>query len=61
MMQLGQTDKQKLTQANNLLDQVLKLQPKNEKALMRKCNVLLDLGKTKDCEAMMKVLEEVAF
>ena len=40
---------------------MLKIQPRNEKALMRKCNVLLDLGKAKECEQVLKLLEEVAF
>ena len=31
-------------ECNKLLDNILKLDPKNEKALMRKCNILLDLN-----------------
>ena len=30
-------------ECNKLLDNILKLDPKNEKGLMRKCNILLDL------------------
>ena len=33
-----------LQKVSNLLDQVLKVEPKNEKALMRKCRVLVDIG-----------------
>jgi len=40
---------------------VLKIEPKNEKALMRKCNILIDLGDLKECEKQLKGLEEVAF
>jgi len=40
---------------------VLKIQPRNEKALMRKCNVMLDLGHKKECQENMKILEEIAF
>lgn len=28
---------------------------------MRKCNILLDLDKVKECEELMKNLEDVAF
>ena len=34
-----------LDRANGLLDQVLKSEPNNEKALLRKCGVLVDLGR----------------
>ena len=60
-MQLGQTSPPKLIIAKNLIDQVLKIEPKNEKAIMRKCNILLDLDKVKECEELMKNLEDVAF
>ena len=35
-------------------------EPKNEKAIMRKCNILIDLGKVSECEELMKYLEEMA-
>ena len=47
-----------------MLDQVLKIEPKNEKALMRKCRVLVDIGgkdNFKQCESFIKILNEVAF
>jgi len=47
-----------------LLDQVLKIEPKNEKALMRKCRVLVDIGGKENfqqCESLLKILNEVAF
>jgi len=37
-------------ECNKLLDNILKLDSKNEKALMRKCNILLDLGKPEECK-----------
>jgi len=37
LMQLGKTSKQCMMQAKNTIDQVLKIDPKNEKAIMRKC------------------------
>lgn len=61
MMNLGHMMAGSMERASLLLDQVLKIEPKNEKALMRKCNVLLDLGQKDKCLAMMKTLEEVAF
>lgn len=42
----------------------MKIEPKNEKALMRKCRVLVDLGgdvNYKQCESLLKHLNEVAF
>ena len=53
-----------LQKVSNLLDQVLKIQPKNEKALMRKCRVLVDIGGNQNyqkCEECLKILNEVAF
>ena len=53
-----------LQKVSNLLDQVLKVEPKNEKALMRKCRVLVDIGGKEnydECETLLKVLNEVAF
>lgn len=38
-----------LERANGLLDQVLKSDPNNEKALLRKCGILVDLGRIKEC------------
>ena len=53
--------RENLNRSKNLIDQVLKIEPKNEKALMRKCNILIDLGDLKECEKQLKGLEEVAF
>jgi hypothetical protein len=39
--------KEYLERANGLIDQVLKIDPNNEKALLRKCGVLIDLGNIK--------------
>jgi len=42
----------------------LKIEPRNEKALMRKCRVLVDLGgdaNYKQCENLLSILNEVAF
>ena len=53
-----------LQKVSNLLDQVLKIEPKNEKALMRKCRVLVDIGGKENfqqCESLLKILNEVAF
>ena len=53
--------KENLIRSKGLIDQVLKIDQKNEKALMRKCNILIDLGELKECEKQLKNLEEVAF
>ena len=45
-----------LDRANSLLDQVLKSDPKNEKALLRKCGVLVDTGKTPECREILEKL-----
>ena len=53
-----------LQKVSNLLDQVLKIEPRNEKALMRKCRVLVDIGGKENynqCEELLKTLNEVAF
>ena len=46
LMHMGSQEEE----CNKLLDNILKLDPKNEKALMRKCNILLDLGKKEECK-----------
>jgi hypothetical protein len=43
-------------ECNKLLDNILKLDGKNEKALMRKCNILLDLGKPEECKLILPKL-----
>ena len=48
-------------ECNKLLDNILKLDGKNEKALMRKCNILLDIGKQEECKSLLSKLCEVAF
>ena len=53
--------RENLIRSKSLIDQVLKIDTKNEKALMRKCNILIDLGDLKECEKQIKLLEEVAF
>ena len=50
-----------LERANGLLDQVLKSDPKNEKALLRKCGVLVDLNCLKECEEILEKLNLIAF
>ena len=40
---------------------MLKIDPRNEKALMRKLNILVELGESKQYEPMFKLLEDVAF
>lgn len=47
--------------SRDLIDQVLKIDPRNEKALMRKLNILVELGESKQYEPMFKLLEDVAF
>jgi len=49
------------SRSRDLIDQVLKIDPRNEKALMRKLNILVELGESKQYEPMFKVLEDVAF
>ena len=50
-----------LQKANGLLDQVLKSDPKNEKALLRKCGVLIDLNGLKESEEILEKLNLLAF
>ena len=50
-----------LERANGLLDQVLKLEPSNEKAMLRKCGVLIDLGNISECRQILEKLSVVAF
>ena len=50
-----------LQRANGLLDQVLKLDPNNEKAMLRKCGVLIDLGSVTECQQILEKLNVVAF
>jgi hypothetical protein len=45
-----------LNKANGLLDQVLRSDPKNEKAMLRKCGVLIDLGNIKECREILDKL-----
>ena len=42
-----------LERSLNLSDQVIKIDEKNEKAIMRKCIVLANLGNKKECEQMV--------
>lgn len=44
-----------------LLEQVLEIDKNNEKALLRLCNVLLDLDKFEECTSVLERLQEVAF
>ena len=48
-----------MNRSRNLIEQVLRLDSKNEKALMRKCNVMLALGE--DFSSILPDLDEVAF
>jgi len=50
-----------LSRAMRLLDQVLKIDPNNEKALLRKCGVVLDLGSIQECREIIDKLQVVAF
>ena len=50
-----------LDRANSLLDQVLKSDPKNEKAMLRKCGVLVDIGKIPECREILEKLQVIAF
>ena len=45
-----------LERANSLLEQVLKSDPKNEKAMLRKCGVLVDIGKIPECRQILEKL-----
>ena len=47
--------------AINLLDQILKIDAKNDKAILRKCHVLIDLKKIKECEKLVEIAKEIAF
>lgn len=49
------------TRSSDLIDQVLKIDPRNEKALIRKCSILIEQGNTKQYEKLIKTLEDVAF
>ena len=44
-----------------MIDQVLKIDASNAKALIRKCHVLIELGKPDDCNSLLGRIEEVAF
>ena len=51
-----------MNRSKNLIMQVLKLDKHNEKALMRKCNVLLAIGdKAAVIQEVLEPLQEVAF
>ena len=52
LMHMGEREEE----CNKLLDNILKLDPKNEKAMMRQCNVLLDLGKKEECKKLIPKL-----
>jgi ribosomal 50S subunit-associated protein YjgA (DUF615 family) len=39
----------------------LKIDPRNEKGLVRKLSILVELGATKQIDSIMKILEDVAF
>ena len=40
---------------------MLKIDPRNEKGLMRKLNILVELGEQKQYEKILSELEDVAF
>ena len=50
-----------LDRANGLLDQVLKSEPNNEKAMLRKCGVLVDLGRIPEARQILEKLQIIAF
>ena len=47
--------------SKDLIDQVLKIDARNEKGLMRKLNILVELGEQAQYDKILKVLEDVAF
>lgn len=47
--------------SSDLIDQVLKIDPRNEKGLMRKLTILVEIGEKKQYEALLKKLEDIAF
>jgi len=51
----------KYDRASLMLDQVLKIDPKNEKSLMRKCSISIQMGDHEGANKYLKSLEEVAF
>jgi len=51
----------KYSRASSMLDEVLKIDPLQEKALMRKCSVMIELGDHEGANKFLKCLEEVAF
>ena len=53
---LGYYDRSK-----NLIDQVLKIDEKNVKALIRKCSILVEFGEKMQYTKCLKFLEEIVF
>ena len=49
------------SRSRDLIDQVLKIDPRNEKALTRKLSILVELGETKAQAPIFKLIEDVAF
>lgn len=49
------------SRSRDLIDQVLKIDPRNEKALTRKLSILVELGETKAQTPIFKLIEDVAF
>lgn len=47
--------------SNNLIDQVLKIDEKNVKALIRKCSILVEFGEKIQYQKCLKFLEEIVF
>lgn len=50
-----------LVRSSDLIDQVLKIDPRNEKGLMRKLTILVEMGDKKKYEEYLSKLEDVAF
>ena len=50
-----------LVRSSDLIDQVLKIDPRNEKGLMRKLTILVEMGDKKKYEEFLSKLEDVAF
>ena len=43
-----------------MIEQVLKIDKNNVKAIMRKCNILIDMGEVEKCKENLEKLNEVA-
>lgn len=50
-----------LVRSSDLIDQVLKIDPRNEKGLMRKLTILVEMGDKNKYEEFLSKLEDVAF